>query len=342
MKNDKRPIIALVATPKFKQQHKAELRSFVYRHLYTLTCYFDVISTGVTHGKICSFLELPEVLRQWAEARELIAEDLKIVDPSKEIVDPKKDLEEWRDSIQRHFVKKMDGVEGMIEVANELVQGRLDAIIQFSVEDDTTVRAGSAVLRREANVHDVPIASDIPTANSFVAFWKRKLSAGTLASSLFRPREVVEPSPCAGLELSNAGRVLALIAHDKRKDEMCRFVVQYKDELLQFDHILTTGHSGALAQQYLRVAGWKEDYLKRILRCHSGPEGGDVEIAAAVIQGLCHNVIFFQDPGTSHPHEADIRLFEQAILAGTDVRLASNAQSARILLETIKAADADR
>jgi methylglyoxal synthase len=127
-----------------------------------------------------------------------------------------------------------------------------------------------------------------------------------------------------------------LIAHDGQKHEMCKFVVEYKDKLRSFEHILATGHSGELAKQYLRAAGWGDEDVKRIMPCNSGPLGGDVEIANAVIQGRCKNVLFFQDPAISHPHAADIRLFEQAVLTGTQVRLASNAQSARILLEALE------
>lgn len=335
MGKNRRPVIALVATPDFKKDRdgKAKLAQFAYEHLYTLTSHFDVISTGRTHGEICSLIDLSysDLKRS---ALKLIANDLGLKYPY-----PKEnDLRRWRNSIQHHFVKKKVGVEGMIEVANELVQGRLDAIIQFSMGDDTTVRAGSAVLRREANVHDVPIASDVATAHVFVQFWKDKLKAGRAPSSLFRLR-AAKKEPFAGLKKNRGDHVLALIAHNGRKTEMGRFVVEYSDKLRSFDHILATGHSGELAGQYLGAAGWTDKELKRILTYHSGPEGGDVEIAMKVIQGLCHNVFFFQDPATSHPHQADIRLFEQSILDGTRVRLASNAQSARILLEAIIPAD---
>lgn len=322
-----RPVIALVATPKFKIEHKRDLQRFVCKHLYTLTSHFDVISTGRTHGDISDFLEKPELWHQ-VENRSLIQETFDLTAPE--------DLPSWRRSIHSHFIKKRSGIEGMIEIAHELVTGGLEAIIQLSVEDDTTVRAGSAVLRREANVYDVPIASDLATAQLFVQYWKNKLeSNGGNAWSLFRtPKEV--SSPCATLPATGGEHVLALIAHDGQKHQMCRFVVEYQKKLLNFDHILATGHSGELAKQYLSAAGWSDEDVKRIMPCNSGPLGGDVEIANAVIQGRCKNVVFFQDPAISHPHAADIRLFEQAVLTGTDVRLASNAESARILLEAIE------
>ena len=323
-----RPVVALVATPKFKKEHTRDLQHFVCEHLYTLTSHFDVISTGRTHAEISGFLRKDAELMK-PEYKDLIEKDL-----GHELTAAA--LRGWRESIQSNFNEKKVGIEGMIEIIHELVTGKLEAVIQLSVEDDTTVRAGSAVLRREANVHNVPIASDVATAHLFVQHWKNTLrSNGGDACSLFRPRHEVA-SACAHLPRSGGDQVLALIAHDGQKAELSRFVVEYRAKLLHFTHILATGTSGKLAKRHLSAAGWTEPQVDRILLCHSGPLGGDVEIANAVIQGLCKNVVFFQDPATSHPHEADIRLFEQAVLTGTDVRLASNAESARILLEAIE------
>jgi methylglyoxal synthase len=321
-----RPVVALVATPNFKEKHKRDLQRFVYEHLYTLTRHFDVISTGKTHAEISGFLRNDAELSKTAN-RTLIETDF-----GEQL--PDSALSKWRTSIQANFKEKKVGIEGMIEIAYELVTGKLEAVVQLSVEDDTTVRAGSAVLRREANVHNVPIASDVATADVFVQYWKNKLkSNGGDAWSLFRPRNEV-PSTCANLPQNGGKHVLALIAHDGQKHEMSRFVVEYRTKLLQFERILATGTSGKIVKRQLSAAGWTKPQVDRILLCNSGPQGGDVEIANAVIHGLCKTVVFFQDPATSHPHEADIRLFEQAILTGTDVRLASNAESARILLET--------
>jgi methylglyoxal synthase len=323
-----RPVVALVATPKFKKEHKERLQHFVCEHLYTLVYYFDVISTGRTHDEISRFLR--------EDAERLKSENKSLIKDRWGCNLTRDSLPIWRRSIHRRFKSKLPGIEGMIEIAHELVTGKLEAVIQLSVEDDTTVRAGSAVLRREANVHNVPIASDIATAELFVQYWKNKLNSnGGGTWSLFRSRKAVF-SPCAYLPKNGGDNVLALIAHDGQKHEMCRFVVEYQDKLRRFTHILATGTSGKLAKRYLSAAGWDEKQVERIMPCKSGPLGGDVEIANAVIQGLCNNVVFFQDPAISHPHAADIRLFEQAMLTRKGVRLASNAESARILLNAIE------
>lgn len=52
-------------------------------------------------------------------------------------------------------------------------------------------------------------------------------------------------------------------------------------------------------------------FVERVIPFPSGPKGGDILIAAEVLQNRCHAVVFFQDPGTAHPHDPDIRLFER-------------------------------
>ena len=59
----------------------------------------------------------------------------------------------------------------------------------------------------------------------------------------------------------------------------------------------------------------------------SGPQGGDLQIGARIVDGRIDGVIFFRDPLTSHPHEPDI----QAVLKVCDVHdvpLATNRASA--------------
>jgi methylglyoxal synthase len=322
---NERPVVALVATPNFKKDHETDLRAFVFQHFYSLTKHFKVISTGNTYGFIQEFIGKLGGLREF-ETR-LITEDFG--EPL--------DLDKWRASIIKQFTTQQVGLEGMIEIAYELVQGRLDAVIQLSVGDDTTVRAGSAVLRREANVHGVPIAANIRTAHTFADYWKKQLRQHGDPRSLLPPRKPKDDH-CALMNAADGDKVLALIAHDKQKVAMTQFVMEHSDELKRFTRILSTGHSGEIVRASLRCRGWTPDDVGRILCCNPGPEGGDVEIAAAVVKSKCRYVFFFQDPAISHPHEADIRLFEQSMLDGTKsrVRLATNAVSATLLLAALQ------
>jgi methylglyoxal synthase len=82
-----------------------------------------------------------------------------------------------------------------------------------------------------------------------------------------------------------------------------------------------------------------EELGLRVACSASGPEGGDLQIAALIAAGRVDAVIFLRDPLTAHPHEPDI----QALLKVCDVYavpLATNLASARILLEHLRRADA--
>ena len=118
---------------------------------------------------------------------------------------------------------------------------------------------------------------------------------------------------------------IALIAHDKRKQEMIDLCVKYRDVL--DGHILyATGTTGTM------VMG--ETGLK-ITRMKSGPLGGDQQIGSMVAEKNLDMIIFLRDPLTAQPHEPDV----SALLRLSDVYnipLATNVSSATIMLETLK------
>lgn len=117
---------------------------------------------------------------------------------------------------------------------------------------------------------------------------------------------------------------LALIAHDGKKDDMLRFAREHVDVLRRL-RLFATATTGSLLAAELGL---------EVERVASGPQGGDLEIGARIVEGDVHAVIFFRDPLTAHPHEPDI----QAVLKVCDVHdvpLATNRASAEILLEGI-------
>ena len=119
-------------------------------------------------------------------------------------------------------------------------------------------------------------------------------------------------------------QTIALIAHDKKKDEMLGFVGQHLD-LLQECHLIATNTTGT------RI---REKYGIEVETMMSGPLGGDQQIGAKVATGEIDYVIFLRDPLTSQPHEPDIN----ALLRLCDVHnvpLATNRKSGHIMLKYV-------
>ena len=88
--------------------------------------------------------------------------------------------------------------------------------------------------------------------------------------------------------------------------------------------LIATGTTGGKAEE----AGFK---VKKML---SGPLGGDAQIAGRVGEGKTNMVLFFKDPLSSHPHEADINMLIR-VCDVHNVPLATNGATAQLLLNAI-------
>lgn len=312
--------IAFITTPEFRKLSPDAVKSFVYTDLYFLCQTFEVLTTGRTHDFINECLEEAEK----PDNLPLIATSMGVRDANDH------DLQRWRDTITRGLKCQRPSVQGMIEITFELVEQRLDAVIHLTDWGDMSAKPDTAVLWREANVHDVPLACDIATAEAYVRAWRAQLPLSA-SRPMFRKRP--RPEVLLPLDELRAKSVLAMIAHDNKKLEICAFAVRHADKLFNdFDYILTTGRTGFWLTHFMRDAKRSHLDVAKIRCCLSGQDGGDVQIANALVQGHCKTVFFFQDPSVSHPHDADIRLFQQAALA-LGVQLATNDGSAGLLLD---------
>lgn len=124
---------------------------------------------------------------------------------------------------------------------------------------------------------------------------------------------------------------IALIAHDDMKTRMIEFALDYETELARFKRILATGTTG-------RDIGDAASSLQegnKIYRYHSGPKGGDIEIATEVLFGRCHVVVFFIDPLHPHPHIEDIRVVFGACMIQDQVRMLTNEMQGREWMERV-------
>ena len=118
---------------------------------------------------------------------------------------------------------------------------------------------------------------------------------------------------------------IALIAHDKKKNEIIELAKQYK-EVLAAHELFATGTTGTLIMGETGLS---------IHRMKSGPLGGDQQIGAMLANGEIDLIIFLRDPLTAQPHEPDV----SALLRLCDVQsipLATNATSAHVMLQALK------
>ena len=118
---------------------------------------------------------------------------------------------------------------------------------------------------------------------------------------------------------------IALIAHDKKKQEIIELAKEYKDVLGEHE-LYATGTTGTMIMGETKLD---------IHRLKSGPLGGDQQIGAMLANGEIDLVIFLRDPLTAQPHEPDV----SALLRLCDVQkipLATNESSARIMLKSLK------
>ncbi|MFF2177447.1 methylglyoxal synthase [Lysinibacillus sp. NPDC058147] len=118
---------------------------------------------------------------------------------------------------------------------------------------------------------------------------------------------------------------IALIAHDRKKDNLVQFAIAYQN-ILNEHKLFATGTTG---QRVIEATGLE------VTRFRSGPLGGDQQIGAMIANNDMDMVIFFRDPLTAQPHEPDV----SALIRLCDVYqvpLATNMGTAEILLKGLQ------
>jgi methylglyoxal synthase len=124
---------------------------------------------------------------------------------------------------------------------------------------------------------------------------------------------------------------IALIAHDKKKDDMVELAFEYADYLRQC-RLLATGTTGKRLADEVGLA---------IERKLSGPIGGDLQIGAELAEGKIDCIIFLRDPMTPQPHEPDINALVRACDVH-NVACATNLSTARLLLSQFQSTETKR
>ncbi|MGG7176786.1 methylglyoxal synthase [Clostridium paraputrificum] len=89
---------------------------------------------------------------------------------------------------------------------------------------------------------------------------------------------------------------IALIAHDKKKEDIIKFAIKHKERLKNHE-LVATGTTGKRISEATGL---------NVHRYLSGPYGGDQQIGGSLAEGNVDLVIFLRDPLTSQPHEPDV------------------------------------
>lgn len=121
---------------------------------------------------------------------------------------------------------------------------------------------------------------------------------------------------------------VALIAHDRMKDQMVNFCFAYEDILKNYG-LFATGTTGSRIEAGTGL---------RVEKLASGPLGGDQQIGSLIVTEEIDLVIFLRDPLTPQPHETDI----QALIRLCDVHyvpIATNLASAEIFVKALDNGD---
>lgn len=123
---------------------------------------------------------------------------------------------------------------------------------------------------------------------------------------------------------------IALIAHDKKKEDLIGFVTAYLP-IFEKHTLFATGTTGKRLMEETGLS---------IHRFQSGPLGGDQQIGGKIADNEMDVVIFFRDPLTAQPHEPDV----SALMRLCDVYgvpLATNMGTAEVLIHGLERGDID-
>ncbi|MDD2611698.1 MAG: methylglyoxal synthase [Bacteroidales bacterium] len=119
---------------------------------------------------------------------------------------------------------------------------------------------------------------------------------------------------------------IALVAHDNRKADLVEWAV-YNADFLAKHKLVCTGTTGSLVLKALKDKGVKAE----VVCMHSGPLGGDAEIAAMVVRKEVDMAVFLIDDLNPQPHEADIQMLLRQCRVH-NVPIACNRYSADLMI----------
>ena len=116
-------------------------------------------------------------------------------------------------------------------------------------------------------------------------------------------------------------KTIALIAHNAKKNELLEWVKE-NQEVLRHYALIGTSNTAKLINSLLSL---------EVKPFGHGPSGGDILLAARILKGKIHKIIFFIDAESPHGHEHDIQtLIRTAVI--NNVPIALNRASANYII----------
>ncbi|HZG99693.1 MAG TPA: methylglyoxal synthase [Flavisolibacter sp.] len=114
---------------------------------------------------------------------------------------------------------------------------------------------------------------------------------------------------------------IALVAHDKRKEELLTWA-QHNREILTKHELVGTGTTSKLIAEKLEL---------NVERLITGPLGGDQQLGAMIAEGRLDLIVFFWDPLEAQPHDSDVKALIRLAVAW-NIILACNPTTADYVL----------
>lgn len=114
---------------------------------------------------------------------------------------------------------------------------------------------------------------------------------------------------------------VALVAHDKRKEELLEWARKNREQLARHT-LVATGTTGKVIEKELGLP------VEKLI---TGPLGGDQQLGAMIAQSQMDLVIFFWDPLEAQPHDSDVKALIRLAVAW-NIIIACNITTADFVL----------